>query len=98
MPDFRPELAGKSAVLRLRGVRSLVRYTTDRRMRRGHPHCPRTGAGQMSDREPVSHAIASIIDVLDCIAEMALQAENYDEVAAQEVGLGRIISRAQLVL
>jgi hypothetical protein len=53
---------------------------------------------QMTEREPVSHAIASIIDALDCIAEMALQAENYDEVAAQEVGLGRIISRAQLVL
>jgi hypothetical protein len=53
---------------------------------------------QMTEREPVSHAIASIIDALDCIAEMALQAENYEEVAAQEVGLGRIISRAQLVL
>ena len=52
----------------------------------------------MSDREPVSHAIASIIDALDVIAEMALQAENYDEVAAQEIGLGQIISRAQLVL
>ena len=29
---------------------------------------------------------------------MALQAENYDEVAAEEIGLGQIISRAQLVL
>jgi hypothetical protein len=52
----------------------------------------------MSEREPVSHAIASIIDALDVIAEMALQAENYDEVAAEEVGLGQIISRARLVL
>ena len=52
----------------------------------------------MSDLEPVSHAIASIIDALDVIAEMALQAENYDEVAAEEIGLGQIISRARLVL
>jgi hypothetical protein len=52
----------------------------------------------MTEREPVSHAIASIIDALDCIAEMALQAENYDEVAAEEIGLGQIISRARLVL
>jgi hypothetical protein len=52
----------------------------------------------MTEREPVSHAIAIIIDALDCIAEMALQAENYDEVAAEEIGLGQIISRAQLVL
>ena len=52
----------------------------------------------MRDREPVSHAITSIIDALDCIAEMALQAENYDEIAAEEIGLGQIISRARLVL
>jgi hypothetical protein len=52
----------------------------------------------MSDREPVSHAIASIIDALDVIAEMALQAENYDEVAAQKIRLGQIIGRARLVL
>jgi hypothetical protein len=50
------------------------------------------------DREPVSEAVASIIDALNVIAEMALNPETYEEVAAQEVGLGQIISRAQLVL
>lgn len=49
-------------------------------------------------REPVGQALNYVLDVLDITAEMALEPEHYDEVAAEEVRLGQIISRAQLVL
>ena len=49
------------------------------------------------DREPLGQALNSIIDVLDIAVHMALTTD-YDEVAAEEVRLGQIISRAQLVL
>ena len=49
------------------------------------------------DREPLGQALNSVIDVLDVAIDMALTT-GYDEVAAEEVRLGQIISRAQLVL
>lgn len=49
-------------------------------------------------REPVAQAINYIISALDIIAGMALKAETYDEVAAEEIGLGRVISRTELIL
>ena len=49
------------------------------------------------DREPIGQALNSVIDVLDVAVDMALT-DDYDEVAAEEVRLGQIISRAQLVL
>jgi len=50
------------------------------------------------EREPLGQALTSILLVLDCVAAMALNPEEYDEVAEEEVMLGRIVSRAQLVL
>lgn len=52
----------------------------------------------MSDREPISDALEHVLDVLNIIAAMALIAETYDEVAAEERALGAVISRAQLIL
>ena len=49
------------------------------------------------DREPMGQALNSVIDVLDVAIDMALTT-GYDEIAAEEVRLGQIISRAQLVL
>ena len=49
------------------------------------------------DREPLGQALNSVIDILDVAIDMALTT-GYDEVAAEEVRLGQIISRAQLVL
>ena len=49
------------------------------------------------DKEPLGQALNSVIDVLDIAINMALTT-GYDEVAAEEVRLGQIISRAQLVL
>jgi hypothetical protein len=51
----------------------------------------------MTDREPVAQTLNSMLTTLDDIAGMALN-ENYDEVAAEQVRLGQIISRAQLIL
>ena len=50
------------------------------------------------DREPVGQAVNSILMALDIIAGMALKADTYDEVAAEEIALGQIISRAELIL
>ena len=49
------------------------------------------------DKEPLGQALNSVIDILDVAIDMALTT-GYDEVAAEEVRLGQIISRAQLVL
>ena len=49
------------------------------------------------DREPLGQALNSVIDILDVAIDMALTT-GYDEVAAEEIRLGQIISRAQLVL
>ena len=49
------------------------------------------------EREPIGQALNSVIDVLDIALNMALTT-GYDEVAAEEVRLGQIISRARLVL
>ena len=51
----------------------------------------------MMDREPLGQALNSVLDTLDRAADMALTT-GYDEVAAEEIRLGQIISRAQLVL
>jgi hypothetical protein len=51
----------------------------------------------MTDREPVGQTLNSMLTTLDDIAGMALN-ENYDEVAAEQIRLGQIISRAQLIL
>jgi uncharacterized protein YfkK (UPF0435 family) len=50
------------------------------------------------DREPVGQGVNYILSALDIIANMALDPEQYDEVAAEEIALGQIISRAQLIL
>jgi hypothetical protein len=52
----------------------------------------------MSDREPVSHAVAHIIEALDIIAEMALDGATYAEVAAEERAIGVVRARAVLIL
>ena len=49
------------------------------------------------EREPLGQALNSVIDILDIAINMSLTT-GYDEVAAEEVRLGQIISRAQLVL
>jgi hypothetical protein len=50
------------------------------------------------DREPVGQVVNAIISALDIIAGMALNLDDYAEVAAEEEALGRVISRAQLIL
>jgi hypothetical protein len=50
------------------------------------------------DSEPVGQMLNSILNTLDVIAGMALRSETADEVAAEEVRLGQVISRAQLIL
>lgn len=50
------------------------------------------------DKEPVAQGLNYILSALDVIAEMALDPEDYHEVAAEEVRLSQIISRAQLIL
>lgn len=52
----------------------------------------------MSDREPVGQCLNYILGALDVVAEMALDPEDYHEVAAEQIRLGQIISRAQLIL
>lgn len=52
----------------------------------------------MTDREPVAQGLNYILSALDIIAAMALDPNKYDEIAAEEITLGRIISRAQLIL
>jgi hypothetical protein len=51
-----------------------------------------------NDHEPVAQALNSILLVLDMIAAAALDSEDYAEVAAEEVALGQILSRTQLIL
>jgi len=48
--------------------------------------------------ESVAEALNQILSALDIVAAMALQSDNYDEVAAEQIRLGQIISRAQLIL
>ena len=50
------------------------------------------------EREPLGSALTSILLVLDCVVAMANQPEEYDEVAAEKIMLGRILSRVQLIL
>lgn len=50
------------------------------------------------DRESVAQCLNYILSALDIVASMALKPEDYDEVAAEQIRLGQIISRAQLIL
>jgi hypothetical protein len=50
------------------------------------------------DKEPVAQGLNYILSALDIVAEMALSEEHYDEVAAEQVRLSQVISRAQLIL
>ena len=50
------------------------------------------------EKEPVAQGLNYILSALDIIAGMALQPETTDEVAAEEVRLGQIISRVELIL
>lgn len=52
----------------------------------------------MHNREPVGQALNYALQMLDIVAAMALRPETAAEVAAEEIALGQIISRAQLVL
>lgn len=50
----------------------------------------------MTDREPVGQMLNSILTTLDDISVMA--STRTSEVAAEEVRLGQILSRTQLIL
>jgi hypothetical protein len=50
------------------------------------------------ERESIGQALNYVLSVLDIVAGLALKPEDYDEVAAEQVRLGQIISRAQLIL
>jgi hypothetical protein len=52
----------------------------------------------MIDDERVAEGLDHILTALDIIAGMALKPEDYDEVAAEQVRLGQVISRVQLIL
>jgi hypothetical protein len=52
----------------------------------------------MNDDERVAEGLDHILTALDIIAGMALKPEDYDEVAAEQVRLGQVISRVQLIL
>lgn len=52
----------------------------------------------MSDRQSVAEALHHILSALDIIAAMALKPEGYDEIVVEEIRLGQIISRTQLIL
>jgi hypothetical protein len=52
----------------------------------------------MNDDERVAEGLDHILTALDIIAGMALKPEDYDEVAAEQIRLGQIISRVQLIL
>ena len=49
-------------------------------------------------REPVAQALNAVIGALDVVASMALDPQDYDEVAAEKIAIGQIITRAQLIL
>lgn len=50
------------------------------------------------DDERVAEGLDHILTALDIIAGMAIDPDKYDEVAAEQVRLGQVISRAQLIL
>jgi hypothetical protein len=52
----------------------------------------------MTDHEPVGQMLNSVLTTLDDIVVMVLRPEDYDEIAAEKVRIGQIISRAQLIL
>ena len=52
----------------------------------------------MTERDSISQSLKSMLDTLDEIAAKARDPAMRAEIAAQEVRLGQIISRAQLVL
>jgi len=56
------------------------------------------GADKAPDREPVGMVLASIVRALDDVAGMAREPSTYKEVAAEEIALGQILSRTQLIL
>jgi hypothetical protein len=62
------------------------------------PNADERGAEQAPDREPVGMALASIVRALDDVAGMAREPSTYKEVAAEEIALGQILSRTQLIL
>ena len=49
-------------------------------------------------REPVGQAVNSMLTTLDELAKRSLDPLTVGEVAAEQVRLGQIISRAQLIL
>ena len=50
------------------------------------------------EREPVAQALNAVIGALDVVASMALDPQDYDEVAAEKIAIGQVITRAQLIL
>lgn len=50
------------------------------------------------DEEPVAQAINSILTVLDCFMQKANSPETVKEIEAEAIGIGQILSRAQLIL
>jgi hypothetical protein len=50
------------------------------------------------EREPVAQGLNYILSALDIICGMAVKPETADEVAAEKVRLGQILSRVQLLL
>ena len=52
----------------------------------------------MIDDDRVAEGLDYILTALDAIAAMALDPDKYAEVAAEEIALGQIISRAELIL
>ena len=54
--------------------------------------------GAAPEREPVAQALNAVIGALDVVASMALDPQDYDEVAAEKISIGQVITRAQLIL
>jgi hypothetical protein len=52
----------------------------------------------MTDREPVAQMLNSVLMTLDDIAVMANNPDTTDDVVAEEIALGQILSRTQLIL
>ena len=52
----------------------------------------------MIDDDRVAEGLDYILTALDAIAAMALDPDKYAEVAAEEIALGQIISRTELIL
>jgi hypothetical protein len=52
----------------------------------------------INDDESIAAALDHVLVALDIMASMALDEDRYQDVAAEEIRIGQVISRAQLIL